>query len=842
MAVGPQKKFTVNKVRIHSDKEGGILSHKVKAWLRGLGWEQTTTEGYDHNAASRVERKNRKLSRSFRAALLTCTGGNGYYKEIWDMGYEHIGRTLNFLPEAGESSPVEKLGGRVIDVQKELHCFGSKCRYYIPKELRGGKFDKVCKMGLWAGLEPTVSGGHRVIPIEWDQKFQRWLLLKPVVAKTVQVEDGVYPLRMVPKMNSQVLAFDNFIDQFSSDAVQSEVYILEKILDHREVSGDREYRCKWKGYGKKDATWEPEINLLEYGAVETLEKYKLDNMNRGLINSLIEKYEAEERHPDMLAVRALIKRHRLQGSEDGWLEAYRKELRVVSDKRLIEITGDELDRVMKREKVIRLRMNPEPKKDGRRKMRLLVMGHTEPANVYSGSIDSPVMATDSVRMFVYSGSQGEGEWHDCEDDCIAAADVDTAFLQGEEYLDSEKDRYVSYKAYKGAEMRVFKLKGSLYGQRDAPIRWFRTLVKYLRDDLGYIQSDNDMCVFRHPVTKHRVGIHVDDVLSRGSRKVQEEFYRNLGGRFGLKPPRYVEVDNPVVFLSVRLSKVIDKDGVGWYRMDQTEDVRQFLEDEEFSNLRPVVAPMPDKKLLGLDKTRLNAEKHRRFRSYIGSLQYFAMWTRYDISYSIARLAQCLESPTEGAWKSLMRVIAYLKGTTEYGLSGAVRVGDVLDMYVDADHAGDRDITTRSHTGIVFLLNGVPIHWRSNKQPVTAKSSAESEIYALSTAVQDMRLIIWRGQEQGLEVGFPGIIYVDNAAGVSFQNRTCPETKLRGCFDLREAWVKELQSNNIVRAVKVDTVLNVADMLTKCQDGVTRGRLMRIIEDRVLELLSRSVSQ
>lgn len=163
------------------------------------------------------------------------------------------------------------------------------------------------------------------------------------------------------------------------------------------------------------------------------------------------------------------------------------------------------------------------------------------------------------------------------------------------------------------------------------------------------------------------------------------------------------------------------------------------------------------------------------------------------------------------------------------------MADVFDCYVDSDHAGDRLINTRSHTGIIFMLNGVPVHWKSNKQVVTAKASAEAEIYALSTAVQNMRLLFWRAQEQGMKVGFPGTVYVDNAAGISFQHRTCPDSKLRGCFDLRAAWVKELQDMEMVKTVKVDTLVNVADLLTKCQSAVTQNRLIQLMDDRVIEL-------
>ena len=56
--------------------------------------------------------------------------------------------------------------------------------------------------------------------------------------------------------------------------------------------------------------------------------------------------------------------------------------------------------------------------------------------------------------------------------------------------------------------------------------------------------------------------------------------------------------------------------------------------------------------------------------------------------------------------------------------------------MDSDWAGDKASgNNRSRTGVVILLNGLPVFWRSNKQPETAISSAQAEIYALSEAVR-----------------------------------------------------------------------------------------------------------
>ena len=48
----------------------------------------------------------------------------------------------------------------------------------------------------------------------------------------------------------------------------NEVYEVDRILDHREKDGVFKYHIKWKGYGKKDATWETEDHINDPQPVE----------------------------------------------------------------------------------------------------------------------------------------------------------------------------------------------------------------------------------------------------------------------------------------------------------------------------------------------------------------------------------------------------------------------------------------------------------------------------------------------------------------------------------------------------------------------------------------------
>ena len=56
------------------------------------------------------------------------------------------------------------------------------------------------------------------------------------------------------------------------------------------------------------------------------------------------------------------------------------------------------------------------------------------------------------------------------------------------------------------------------------------------------------------------------------------------------------------------------------------------------------------------------------------------------------------------------------------------------MYVDADHAHDQ-VTRRSITGIVVLLNNTPIRWYSKRQKTVESSTYGSELVAARIATE-----------------------------------------------------------------------------------------------------------
>ena len=66
----------------------------------------------------------------------------------------------------------------------------------------------------------------------------------------------------------------------------------------------------------------------------------------------------------------------------------------------------------------------------------------------------------------------------------------------------------------------------------------------------------------------------------------------------------------------------------------------------------------------------------------------------------------------------------------------------------------------------------------------------------------------------------------------------PDSKIKGMIDLRWNWVQELQDTRQVKAIKVDTVDNTADIMTKCLNRVTYEHLLSIPMREAKDLLDK----
>ena len=116
------------------------------------------------------------------------------------------------------------------------------------------------------------------------------------------------------------------------------------------------------------------------------------------------------------------------------------------------------------------------------------------------------------------------------------------------------------------------------------------------------------------------------------------------------------------------------------------------------------------------------------------------------------------------------------------------------------------------------------------------------MYAMMEAVQDGVLRLRVAEDAGLEVRWPMTLSVDNAAGESFCNKTTPQSKLRGVFNMKDQRIKEMRDEEMVRASHVETERNLADMLTKGLSATVRDTLDREMDQIRMDLVKLDITK
>ncbi|XP_026429163.1 uncharacterized protein LOC113325157 [Papaver somniferum] len=152
-----------------------------------------------------------------------------------------------------------------------------------------------------------------------------------------------------------------------------------------------------------------------------------------------------------------------------------------------------------------------------------------------------------------------------------------------------------------------------------------------------------------------------------------------------------------------------------------------------------------------------------YRQLVGSLNYLTI-TRPDISHAVHIVSQFMSAPRSTHYAAVLRILRYIKGSLHQGLCFSSKSDLTLQAYSDSDWAGD--ITDRkSITGYCVFLGDSLISWRSKKQSVVSRSSAEAEYRALAHTTSELIWLRWLLRDMGVIISAPIPLYCDNKAAI-----------------------------------------------------------------------------
>lgn len=194
-------------------------------------------------------------------------------------------------------------------------------------------------------------------------------------------------------------------------------------------------------------------------------------------------------------------------------------------------------------------------------------------------------------------------------------------------------------------------------------------------------------------------------------------------------------------------------------------------------------------------------------------------TRPDLAYSIHILSQFMQNPLTDHLQAAFRVLRYLKRFPAQGIMYSANSDLTLSVFCDADWAAC-PISRRSITGYCFSLGGSIISWKTKRQTVVSRSSAESEYRAL--AFGSCEAVWLRNLLTDMFVPFstPTHLHCDNQSAIHIMKNPVFHERTKhieiDCHIARQHYLSQL-----VVPTSISSSLQPADILTK---GLTSERI------------------
>ncbi|CAL8157474.1 unnamed protein product [Prunus armeniaca] len=378
------------------------------------------------------------------------------------------------------------------------------------------------------------------------------------------------------------------------------------------------------------------------------------------------------------------------------------------------------------------------------KARLVAKCYTQTYGVDYMETFAPVAKLNTVRVLFSLAAN-----HDWP---LLQFDVKNVFLHGdlneEIYMDLPHGIPVT-----SNEGVVCKLRKSLYGLKQSPIAWFGRFATSMKK-FGYVQSNSDHTLFlkRHKGKLTALIIYVDDMIVVGNDQAEmQNLQKYLASEFEMK-----SLGDLKYFLGIEVAR--SKHGIF---LSQRKYILDLLAETGMLDCKPIDTPSEQNHKLGLYPDQVPTDKER-YQRLVGKLIYLSH-TRPDIAYAVSVVSQFMHSPSEDHMGAVMRILRYLKVTPGKGLMFCKNGHTDVEGYTDADWAGS--VTNRcSMSGYFTFVGGNLVTWRSKKQKVVSRSSAEYR--GMAQGVCELLWLRRLLRDLGFGPQKPMDLYCDNKAAIA----------------------------------------------------------------------------
>ncbi|KAK2965361.1 hypothetical protein RJ640_013824 [Escallonia rubra] len=249
-------------------------------------------------------------------------------------------------------------------------------------------------------------------------------------------------------------------------------------------------------------------------------------------------------------------------------------------------------------------------------------------------------------------------------------------------------------------------------------------------------------------------------------------------------------------------------------LSQRKYVLDLLVETGKAGAKPCNTPMnPSVHLTKDDGDRLDdPEKYRRL---VGKLNYLIV-TRPDIAYAVSTVSQFMSEPTVKHWAALEQILCYLKGAPGLGLLYSNHGHSYIECFSDADWAGSK-LDRKSTTGYCVFVGGNLVSWKSKKQSVVSRSSAESEYRAMAQSTCEVMWICHLLEEISLKPPLPAKLWCDNQAARHIASNPVYHERTKH-IEVDCHFIREKIQENLISTSYVKTGEQLGDILTKSLNG------------------------
>ncbi|KAM1494901.1 hypothetical protein ACFXTO_029686 [Malus domestica] len=432
----------------------------------------------------------------------------------------------------------------------------------------------------------------------------------------------------------------------------------------------------------------------------------------------------------------------------------------------------------------------------RYKARLVAKGYTQTYGVDYQETFAPVAKLNTVRVLLSLAAN--------QDWPLLQFDVKNAFLHGdlkeEVYMDLPPG--IGTSPGKGI---VCRLRKALYGLKQSPRAWFGRFTSSMKK-FGYIQSHSDHTLFlkRQNGKLTALIIYVDDMIVTGDdQKEIQHLQKYLATEFEMK--ELGELGELKYFLGIEVAR--SKHGIF---LSQRKYVLDLLAETGMLDCKPVDTPIEQNHRLGLFPDQFPTHKER-YQRLVGRLIYLSH-TRPDIAYAISVVSQFMHSPSKAHMDAVTRILRYLKMAHGRGLFFSKNDHLNVEGYTDADWAGS--ITDRRSTfGYFMFVGGNLVTWRSKKQKVVARSSAEAEFRGMSHGVCELLWLEKLLRDLGFKHKGAMKLHCDNKAAIEIAHNPVQHDRTKH-VEIDRHFIKEKLDAGIIMFPFVRSEDQLADALTK----------------------------